>query len=413
MTPLRKLIIPVVLLAAAFLLQDTLAGFYQEYDGLLQWLPYLVLGIALLLGVFFNLSRVFTLTLALLAGYFVIQTQLQASLTEPRVLFIYTALCLSLPLAGLILLFVPERGLNNAYGFGVLSIVPVMAGAAAVAWLLGGAGLVEWINESLPVLPAASYVMSVPASAAFLLVLAAGAYQLVKRDTETAALVLVMLLYGYATLAFFTQPRISTTLFSFAGLCIIIGLIRNSYNMAYRDELTGLLGRRALNDRLKGLGRRYVIAMLDVDHFKKFNDRYGHDTGDDVLKMVASKIGAVQGGGIPYRYGGEEFCILFPGKIIDECEPFLEVVRKTVENHRLVLRNVKQRPKSRDTALERRGRRTRSRGEKTVSVTISIGVAERCDRHLTPGTVLKAADQALYRAKENGRNQIAVTSYKN
>ena len=178
--------------------------------------------------------------------------------------------------------------------------------------------------------------------------------------------------------------------------------------MAFRDELTGLLERRALNDRLKGLGRQYVIAMLDVDHFKKFNDTYGHDTGDDVLKMVGKRIDAIAGGGTAYRYGGEEFCILFPGKTAEECIPFLEVIRKSVENQKMVVRNVKHRPKSGEAAMQRRGRRANQRDEKSVSVTISIGVAERDEQCNQTKEVLKAADNALYIAKQDGRNCVRM-----
>jgi diguanylate cyclase (GGDEF)-like protein len=178
--------------------------------------------------------------------------------------------------------------------------------------------------------------------------------------------------------------------------------------MAYRDELTGLLGRRALNDRLKGLGKQYVIAMTDVDHFKKFNDTYGHNIGDDVLKMVGKSIENIQGGGIAYRYGGEEFCILFPGKSLYECKPFLEVIRESVENYKMAVRNIKSRPKSMKTALEWRGRRRRNRN-KTVSVTISIGAAERNRKYSSPDSVLKAADTALYEAKKKGRNRLIIS----
>jgi len=76
------------------------------------------------------------------------------------------------------------------------------------------------------------------------------------------------------------------------------------------------------------MGRRYVIAMLDVDHFKSFNDTYGHDVGDQVLKMVAAKINGVKGGGKPFRYGGEEFTVIFPRRRLAEAIPHLEEVRK-------------------------------------------------------------------------------------
>ncbi len=198
-------------------------------------------------------------------------------------------------------------------------------------------------------------------------------------------------------------------MFSGCGISLITSLLNNSYSMAFQDELTGLLGRRALNDRMKGLGRQYVIAMIDVDHFKKFNDTYGHDTGDDVLKMVSKKIGDVGGGGIAYRYGGEEFCVLFPGKIADDCIPFLELIRKRVENHKMIVKNVKHRPKSAETGHKRRGRRAGSCTEITVSVTISIGVAERNENLNRTDEVLKAADSALYIAKHDGRSCLSIS----
>jgi diguanylate cyclase (GGDEF)-like protein len=239
-------------------------------------------------------------------------------------------------------------------------------------------------------------------------VLVAAFIRLNKTNDDFIATNLVILTCTFITLGFFDQLKISTIVFIVAGIVLIISVLRSSYNLAYRDELTGLLGRRALNDQLKGLGKQYVIAMMDVDHFKKFNDKYGHNIGDDVLKMVAKKVEAVQGGGTAYRYGGEEFCILFPGKTLGECEPFLEVVRKTVENHRMTVRNTAHRPKSLDVAMERRGRRAKGRDNRTVSVTISIGVAERDGTHSAPEQVLKAADKALYRAKENGRNCLVM-----
>jgi GGDEF domain-containing protein len=173
--------------------------------------------------------------------------------------------------------------------------------------------------------------------------------------------------------------------------------------MAFRDEMTGLPSRRALNEQLLGLGRQYAIAMLDVDHFKRFNDTYGHDVGDQVLKMVAKKMAAVKGGGKAYRYGGEEFTILFPRKKMAEAIPFLEDVRKTVAAYQLVIRG-SDRPKQ-----EKDGKKQRSSGsgEKSVSVTISIGIAESGDSPRNTGEVIKAADKALYRAKNKGRNQLS------
>lgn len=190
------------------------------------------------------------------------------------------------------------------------------------------------------------------------------------------------------------------------GLAIIVEVLSNSYDMAYRDELTGLPSRRALNQLLLSLGRRYTIAMMDIDHFKKFNDTHGHDVGDEVLRMVATRIAKVGGGGRPFRYGGEEFTVVFPGKSPDQAEPHLEVLRLSIENYEMVVRN-KTRPKDGKASAEEVAQRGQDHSRhKTLSVTISIGLAERSTDCKTPEQVIKAADEALYRAKKAGRNCV-------
>ena len=84
--------------------------------------------------------------------------------------------------------------------------------------------------------------------------------------------------------------RDSLLYFTATGLILGAALLQTSYAMAYHDELTGLAGRRAFNEALLRLRSDYVIAMIDVDHFKQFNDTYGHEVGDQVLRMVASHI---------------------------------------------------------------------------------------------------------------------------
>jgi diguanylate cyclase (GGDEF)-like protein len=157
-----------------------------------------------------------------------------------------------------------------------------------------------------------------------------------------------------------------------------------------------------MNTTLHGLGRRYAIAMLDIDFFKKFNDRFGHDVGDQVLCMVASHIRRVGGGGKSYRYGGEEFTILFPGKSKEDAIPHLERLRQSIEAAQFGLRG-KNRPKK----PPQKSKNAKAQ-PKTVSVTISIGVAEPDSNHPKAASVMKAADLALYRAKKRGRNCIAT-----
>jgi len=188
---------------------------------------------------------------------------------------------------------------------------------------------------------------------------------------------------------------IRTLFFLTAGiLALSLSVIEVGYVMSFRDELTGLPGRRALNESLSKLGKRYTIAMVDVDRFKRFNDRFGHDAGDEALRMVASRLSRVTGGGKAYRYGGEEFTLLFPGKTLDQARPHLETLRKSVASEGFVVRS-RKRPS---------GKKVRNPGKATV--TVSIGAAERSDGRSRPEEVIRAADKALYRAKKAGRNRV-------
>jgi len=203
------------------------------------------------------------------------------------------------------------------------------------------------------------------------------------------------------------QP-LELALMSAAALTsLCISLAHEGFHMAFRDELTGLPGRRALNERLQRMGRVYTLAMADVDHFKAFNDTHGHDVGDQVLRMVASQLRRVPGGGQAYRYGGEEFTLVFPGKTAAEAMPHLETVRRAIEAYQMRLRDKPARPKADQIGQRRRGGRG-GRGVRPLRVTVSIGVAERSDALRAPDAVIKAADQALYKAKDGGRNQVCA-----
>lgn len=215
------------------------------------------------------------------------------------------------------------------------------------------------------------------------------------------------------------QTNALLILFSTFGILLTISIIRDSYRMSYLDELTGLPGRRALKEDMMKLSGKYTVAMLDIDFFKKFNDKHGHDIGDEVLKMVASTLGDVTGGGKAFRYGGEEFTILFPGKASSDALPHLESLREEVANRTFTVRS-KDRPRKKPTSggkttSAKKSTPTRrstssqksSSPSKKLKVTISIGVAGRTKETKSPMEVMKNADKALYRAKKKGRNCVS------
>lgn len=202
----------------------------------------------------------------------------------------------------------------------------------------------------------------------------------------------------------------AAALLNTAALMLPLALIEKSYAMAYVDELTQLPARRAFNEALHTVRVPYVVAIADVDHFKSFNDRYGHETGDHVLRMVAGKLAEVGGGGKAFRNGGEEFAIVFAGKTLQEAAPYAELVRQAIAATEFTVRGISRRATPRAGADRRQlhpGSPARDGGGTLESVTVSIGLAEA-----RPGCstqeVVEAADAALYSAKNAGRNRVEV-----
>jgi diguanylate cyclase (GGDEF)-like protein len=216
--------------------------------------------------------------------------------------------------------------------------------------------------------------------------------------------------------------RIRTAYFAAAAFILAGAMVETSYLLAYHDELTTLPSRRAFHDALLRLEAPYSIAMVDIDHFKRCNDTYGHDTGDQVLRMVASRLARVTGGGQAYRCGGEEFAIVFPGKTTSDVLEHLEKLRADIESSKLRLRGPDRRQETRGS--DRRSHRGRGQTGHAIrklsraaaptspelSVTASIGVATSRQENTSAEDVIQAADKALYRAKAAGRNRIETAS---
>ncbi|EHP29795.1 diguanylate cyclase (GGDEF domain) [Sulfurimonas gotlandica GD1] len=195
-----------------------------------------------------------------------------------------------------------------------------------------------------------------------------------------------LLVAFYLALFFLKTTHATEVAFLSFSIIIFILLIRESYRLAFYDELTALPGRRALVEDMAKLGRKYSLAMCDIDFFKKFNDTYGHDTGDEVLKMVASKFSEVSGGGKAYRYGGEEFVILFPSKESEESFVHVDALRQNIASTPFSVRN--------------------KQSTKKIFINVSAGITQYTTKDKDPFAVMKRADNALYKAKKAGRNQV-------
>ncbi|PNU18763.1 GGDEF domain-containing protein [Geothermobacter hydrogeniphilus] len=362
-------------------------------DPFLPFLPWLVLVCGLFLAWRFNRSRLAWTLLLLTAATIFLQF---SGVGQQMALNLWLPL---LPLSLLIILLLPEKGFFTMAGMARPLSLMLLGGAAALfqqlfpdfARQLAGMHPVAWLHPG--------FIPSLPIVLAFggsLLISAIWCWRH-PEPLETGLLTTQLL---SLPALFHPSPLTAATWFGLAGLAPTLAIVEMSLQMAFRDELTGLRGRRALNESLQRLGARYCVAMLDIDHFKKFNDRHGHDVGDQVLRMVAARLAGVGGGGRPFRYGGEEFAILFPGRGLDECLPRLEELRREIEAARFTVRRRYLRPKKRPQHPKPAGNRNPQ-----LKVTVSIGVAQR-QRSMDPGMVIKEADKALYRAKKAGRNRV-------
>ena len=186
-------------------------------------------------------------------------------------------------------------------------------------------------------------------------------------------------------------------------LVLLFVVYRLYWQRVYLDELTGVLNRRAFEERMRSVGLRYALAMVDVDHFKSFNDTWGHAEGDNVLRRVARHL-ALESGGVVYRYGGEEFAVLYPRQDTASAAPHLDRMRERLAVIPFRIRK-SDRPRGERPRLFRPGPRARTGGD-SVKVTVSVGIASAGRGLRRPQDVLERADQALYRAKREGRDRV-------
>ena len=190
------------------------------------------------------------------------------------------------------------------------------------------------------------------------------------------------------------RVRLATTIAEQVSLSLANLRLREALrNQSIRDPLTGLFNRRYLDDSLQREVRRatrksrpLAIMMLDLDHFKRFNDTFGHDAGDTLLRHLGSFLQSyIRADDLAFRYGGEEFVIILP-------EATLDAARQRAEK---LVKDFKR--------LD-----VQYHGQTLGPLTVSVGLAAFPEHGATAEAVLRAADQALYRAKAEGRDRVVV-----
>lgn len=392
---LLLLIIPGTLFSAALYLH-LMVAIPAPWQPLLKLFPYLTVVAGLFLGWRFNRTRVLWAILLLI----VVERALKLATPLGREYLLLVAPLL-VPLNLVFYNCWSERGLFTLHGLLRLTLLLLQLGGLVWLYHAHAGDVMAWLSRPLFL---GVFVEGFPFPQITMLIMTFSLIALVLRFCKKPeALEGSFCWILFAVGAGFWWPDHFSYWGGVAAFLLTIALIESSFKMAFNDELTGLPARRAMNEFLLRVGRRYTIAMVDVDHFKKVNDTHGHDVGDQVLRMVATCLRRVTGGGRAYRYGGEEFAVIFPNKDLSRALPHLEELRETIARTGFVVRG-RKRPKQKPVETNKT-----SSGKVTLQVTVSIGAATREATNTTPEQLIKAADQALYKAKKRGRNQVCST----
>lgn len=398
-----SLMIPIILLISAYVFFLRINTLSPLLIAITPYLPYLFFIAVILLAYSFNKSNIFFLAII----FVIMQLSLEPAIYTKfnytlKLNLIYSIIGILLPLNVLLYTFLKERGIFSLWG--IIKFLFIVGQFFLTVWIVfsENPAILKFLNIELiffnfTCLNGISQVSIL----VFLLAVTVLFIKLLMKNSflNTTS---IGLLFATAFITCLRNYDLSTPIFvAIAGVILIIFILQSSYSMAYLDELTEIPGRRALREEMMKLSGIYVIAMTDIDFFKKFNDKYGHDVGDDVLRLVATKLKHVTGGGKAFRYGGEEFVIIFPGKKLEDILPHLDKLRETIARAEFTLRG-KDRPPKKPEKIK-----PSKVPAKKLSVTVSIGAAEKSRELKKTEDVLKAADKALYRAKNNGRNRVS------
>lgn len=375
-----------------------------------QYLALGLLATCISLSVWFHRGRTLFASLLLLFLAITFTSPLSRLFSNYNIPRVYQLLQLSAPLMLVAIAISPKRRILSPFSFVWLILLGVIA---LLVWSVPNVPISTVIFTNLfelsffptplsDILPQISDVSLVVLCLGLICVLLISAWH---RQEPHLSLAWITSYAGLAiSLVLLSTPERAVIWLASAAASLVIALLQHAHAMAFLDALTGIPNRRALDEQLSRMRSKFAIAMADIDHFKEFNDTHGHKLGDQVLRKTASQLQQIRGGGRVFRYGGEEFAIVFLNRSAKEAGAFCQDVRNLIEQEPFRRRS-HHRPSRKPKHIERSHTHNRPPG---THVTVSIGVAEPCELAKTPLQVLQLADKALYQAKKMGRNKVIV-----
>jgi diguanylate cyclase (GGDEF)-like protein len=384
--------------ALGFLRPHGLPGWCQ---GPVAALPYLTLIFGLVFGWYFSSTR---MLLSLLSLTFVNQALVTWPLEhDPASVShtIFAATTFLLPLNFLAFSILKEEAIGTLRG--AMRLLVFLIQPFLVLWLCDPDGQEVAMALRTAYIPGWSTDWTPVPQAALLVFLISGLihcmrFVLQRHPMDAGATwALAAIFFAYHGTQFGWHP---TNFFATAGLILFLSLVQASYQQTYRDDLTGISGRMAYEEATAQLRRKFAIAVLAIDQLKSYAGTHGKPVVEQILKLVAPKVQAACQAGRVFRVSGEELTFLFPQHSALDALVELEHIRKEIESTSLYLRD------GRRVWENSRGGTAPRTNDQTLSVTVSIGVADSSTEETPRSAVIKAAYRALYEAKTAGGNAV-------
>jgi len=363
--------------------------------------PFLVMGLTALLGIRLNQTRIFLSSLLLLSAYALLTIPQVQAISSSTAKDMAAIVSVAIPL-GLILLFIMrDNALLSVKG---LLMLVASFGPLALFLLAHGLGILStdtlYISSTHLLLP--FWHLPQAALAGIILFIIQSALM---RRTPIGGFMQTLVIGFIPIFATLNGavPRLTSLNFIALSIILFYAIYRVYWQKIYIDELTGVHNRRAFDEALRTVSGDYTVAMIDIDRFKKFNDTYGHSSGDEVLRFVGSTLKSRAAAKV-YRYGGEEFGIIFYREYDEDLLGFVDKIRKRLADRTFHIRS----PQLIRDKKSKKHRGKKKWVTKTAKITISVGLAGNTNPSWSPTDVLEAADKSLYKAKKAGRNRVVA-----
>ncbi|USD38012.1 GGDEF domain-containing protein [Ferrimonas sp. SCSIO 43195] len=389
-----QLLLPVLLGVLAALLPAWVAQAQPLVHQGVLLLPWLLLPISWMVSRLYRQPKVSFLILISLLTYSLLQSQRLHPELATNTESAFWLLCLLGPLLIMVFSWLPEEMTGEANNWKCYLIIATIGVVALNLLQQFPEQTSYWMQQLLALEPGMPPV--VPLLLLTLYLLVTGLSLIRRQETSDGVALLALLSMGFGFCGFNTEcgPEVSFGLFA---LAVVTLQVLHSYRLAFFDPLTGLRNRRSLLSMLLDHPKGYHLAMVDIDHFKDFNDAFGHDVGDEVLRAVAKVLERVGAGGKVFRLGGEEFVVVFVSRDRNACIGALQAVREMVAHYPFTVRQpLNASAQQAATPLQ------------PQQITVTIGLAQHSPQDDSVDAVLARADKALYRGKSRGRNCLVV-----